>query len=78
MARAIGAWQYLAFGVLWLIVGAMVIEQTVANPTQLGASSIPSLGGAALLFGVGTYWLWKYPKVRQKEGEARLSPAGTK
>jgi hypothetical protein len=64
VARPTPAWQYLAFGVLWVLCGAWAVLALVLDHFSSLIFEVP-LG--ALLFGVGGYWLWKFPEVRRRE-----------
>lgn len=64
MARPIPAWQYLAFGVLWVVGGAWQVVGLVQNNYSNLIFAVPF---GSLLFGVGGYWLWRFPDVRRRE-----------
>jgi hypothetical protein len=74
VARPVPAWQYLAFGVLWVILGSWIVLGSVLNGELLPINV--ALG--VLLLGVGGYWLWRFSRLRRKELEAGPLPEGTK
>lgn len=75
MAKRVAAWQYMAFGVLWVVYGTWIVLATVL--TRSPAWPIDAALSSALVAG-GGYWLWRFPRARRIEQDGGGVPLQTK